>query len=383
LGDARVISMRAYTVPVATPAELDARISLSVNADNRPFDLTGSTVYLEIWDTRSDDVMLYSASDSDSVITVGEEITVTIPPDTALYSDLEAGYKYRYGLTVVHPSLDFRVQGAWQILRKYGPADAGPNDWTLSTTDQTITINGGTGPKGDQGLIGPAGPWEAESRVVTATGAILPTDTIVLAQAGGADIVLSCPAAADLWDGVNGRVIIIARLPEDTGTVIIIGSADGLPIELFSSDENLGESVYITTTDGITLIVDDAPFVVQAVISQDALVQSASALSSLSGHRIVYGNDGFDYADKDTPSTLTAIVGMTISAAASGDQVTVVSSGIIKEPTWDLSFPGRVFLGNDGQITQAAPADGSLVAVGKAISKTEMIVSIEDPIILI
>lgn len=233
-----------------------------MRADNRPGDLTGAAVTLEIWDTRSDDVLLYSASEADAVITVGEQVTVVIPPDTAVYQDLQAGYKYRYGLTVVHPALDFRVQGTWQLLRKYGTAQAGPNDWTLSVTDQTITINGGTGPQGEQGLIGPAGPWEATSRLATTSGAILATDTLVFARAGGADIELSCPDPADLWDGVNGRIITIARVPEDTGTVTITGTADGLPLELFSSAENLGESVYITTTDGVTLLVSDAPFVV-------------------------------------------------------------------------------------------------------------------------
>jgi hypothetical protein len=202
----------------------------------------------------------------DAVITVGEQITVVIPPDTAVYADLEAGYRYRYGLTVVHPSLDLRMQGTWQILLKYGPADAAPNDWTVSVDDSSIVINlGGVGPQGntgDQGLVGPAGPWEAVSRLVTSSGVILPTDTLVFATAAGGDIELSVPDPADIWDGVNGRVITIARTAADTGKVTITGSADGLPLELFSSSY-AGESVYITTTDGVELIVSDAPFVVQ------------------------------------------------------------------------------------------------------------------------
>lgn len=253
--------MRTYTVPVLTPAALEARVDLAVVADNQPFDLTGASVSLEIWDTRSDDQLVYSASEADPVINVSDIIVVDIPADTAVYSDLVPGYKYRYGLTIIHPELSFVVQGDWQKLKTYGPVSDSANSWTVSTTDTTVTINGGTGPKGDQGDIGPAGPWQAVSRIVTASTTILPTDTLLFVTAGGGSVEIATPDPADIWDGTNGRVITIARTFDDTGTVTVTGDADGLPMELFSGPDG-AESVYVTTTDGVSLIVSDAPFVI-------------------------------------------------------------------------------------------------------------------------
>lgn len=177
--------------------------------------------------------------------------------------------QYRYGLRVDDV---WTMQGWWTVWPDTGPAGCMGSTLAVCCGPTQIAVTVGYGPAGPQGDVGPAGPWSAETRLVTASGPILATDTLVFVAAGGEDISLSCPDPADLWDGVNGRVITIARLPADTGTVTITGSADGLPIELFSSGENLGESVYITTTDGITLVVNDAPFVVQQLELPDGYI---------------------------------------------------------------------------------------------------------------
>lgn len=248
------------------------------------YDISASYAVFELRDKNGNELYAESATG----ITV-ETITLTVKLKYADGTEVEAGtevlafrvspdliplslgdpdhidpMQYRYGIRVDD---NWVVQGWWTVWPDTGPAGYMGSQIAVCCGPQQIAVTVGSGPKGEQGLIGPAGPWEATSRLVTSSGAILATDTLVFAKAGGADIELSCPDPADLWDGVNGLVITIARTAEDTGSVTITGTADGLPLELFSSAENLGESVYITTTDGIDLIVSDAPFVIQVADS--------------------------------------------------------------------------------------------------------------------
>ena len=195
-----------------------------------------------------------------------EVTALRVAPDLSLLSLGDPEHvnpmQYRYKLRVDDA---WKMQGWLTVWPDTGPAGCMGSPIAVCCGPQQIAVTVGSGPQGKQGEIGPAGPWQTTSRLVTASGPILATDTLVIAQAGGTDIALSCPPPADLWDGINGRVIVVSSKWDDTGTVTVTGAADGLPIELFSSPENGGESIWITTYDGVTLVVGDAPFVIQTI----------------------------------------------------------------------------------------------------------------------
>ena len=249
--------MSAYTANVRTPDLLNARIDLSVLADGRPFDLTGAAVTLEIWDTRSDDELLYSASDSDLVITVADTVVVDIPADTAVYEDLDAQYSYRYGLTIVHPALSFRVQGIWQKVQSYGPGQDTSTQWQISSTDESITImTGGVGPQGVQGDKGDVGAPGSVAMLVTSVSGdhnITPVNQTVVVIAGIDSVNITAPSPADMYDAVNdiSQTINVTRPDDDDqlGTVLFFGNGPGLPGNIWPGE------TYTIQSDGNELVV--------------------------------------------------------------------------------------------------------------------------------
>lgn len=241
-----------------------------ISASSAVFELrdkTGAEIYVESSDGITVETITLAAplkyADGTEIAAGTEVSALRVAPDLSALSLGDPEHvnpvQYRYGLRVDDA---WTMQGWWTVWPDTGPAGCMGSPIAVCCGPQQIAVTVGSGPRGEQGIPGPAGPWEATSRLVTTSGPILASDTLLFARASGADIELSCPDPADLWDGVNGRVITIVRTPEDTGTVTITGTVDGLPLELFSSAENLGESVYITTTDGVALLVSDAPFVV-------------------------------------------------------------------------------------------------------------------------
>lgn len=106
---------------------------------------------------------------------------------------------------------------------------------------------------------------------------------------------------------------------------------------------------------------------------------------ALSGHRVVREeSDGdIEYADPSTPSGLTTVIGITTSAASSGADASIATSGPVVEPTWSWTPGGTVFLGAAGALTQTAPTTGILMSIGVATSATSILVRIGSPISLV
>lgn len=237
-------------------------------AEDLDYSLSGKEITLRLQKkTDATGVYLLDQDTTDGNITVDDlTISINIPAADIVAAGIEEGGEYDFSLTIGETIDGNRIQANFFAVQETGQVPAGCWSYEVGLAEVNLTVEVIGGQTGVDGVPGPAGPWQTTSRLVTASGPVLATDTLVIAGAGGADISLSCPDPADLWDGANGRVIVVARKWEDTGTVTITGAADGLPIELFSSPENGGESIWITTYDGVTLVVGDAPFVIQTVV---------------------------------------------------------------------------------------------------------------------
>jgi hypothetical protein len=231
------------------------------------YSLSGKEITLRVQKkTDATGVYLLDQDTTDGNITVDElTISINIPAADIVAAGIEEGGEYDFSLTIGEPIDGNRIQADFFAVQETGFVPAGCGSYEIGLAEVNLTVEVIGGPAGVDGIPGPAGPWNTTSRLVTASGPILATNTLVIAQASGNDIELSCPDPADMWDGTNGRVIVVARKWDDTGTVTITGDADGLPVELFSSPENGGESIWITTYDGVTLVVGDAPFVIQTI----------------------------------------------------------------------------------------------------------------------
>ncbi|WP_339521718.1 hypothetical protein [Pseudomonas sp. EA_35y_Pfl2_R111] len=100
----------------------------------------------------------------------------------------------------------------------------------------------------------------------------------------------------------------------------------------------------------------------------------------LSALRAVYELDGqvhyLDYRDEDN---IDLLLGLTLTAASSGEQVNIQRSGPIDDSGWSWT-PGPVWLGAAGALTQTPPADGFDVLIGAAVSATRITLNLQQPI---
>jgi hypothetical protein len=91
------------------------------------------------------------------------------------------------------------------------------------------------------------------------------------------------------------------------------------------------------------------------------------------------------YASTDTIGDRNAVLGVTKAAVGASTQVEVVTSGVIADALFTLTPNLPVFLGVNGDLTQTAPvfpAAPFRVQIGKALTATELLVEIGQPILL-
>lgn len=97
---------------------------------------------------------------------------------------------------------------------------------------------------------------------------------------------------------------------------------------------------------------------------------------NISGHKVVTVNNAGNviYADNTIPAHANKVIGVTINAALTNQQVTIVPNGEISDPSfsWLPDYP--IFLGTNGALTQMVPATGFFLIVGFPTSSTSMVV---------
>lgn len=109
-------------------------------------------------------------------------------------------------------------------------------------------------------------------------------------------------------------------------------------------------------------------------------VSRAPAAENLSGHRAIGGSsDGVSTRSASDLSTLGQVVGVTLGSAVRGQEVQFQTSGEIVEPSWSW-MPGRVWLGENGLLTQTLPVQGYLQQIGTSNGPTKLVVNIGTPI---
>lgn len=101
------------------------------------------------------------------------------------------------------------------------------------------------------------------------------------------------------------------------------------------------------------------------------------AAEALGGHRAVTA-DGF-HAE---PEEANAVAGITLTSAATGASVVVVSSGLMQEDSWNWTPNLPVFFGASGVLTQTAPNAGLIRRIAWAITPTKINVDMMPPIVV-
>lgn len=124
---------------------------------------------------------------------------------------------------------------------------------------------------------------------------------------------------------------------------------------------------------------------IQGVPGASAGTITMLADGAISGHRLVKTTTSgkVGYASSIDLASANNILGMTLNAAADGDTLTVIQSGKVTEPSWTFTPDTHLFCGVDGTLTQTQPATGFSLVVGIALSPTELLLGIKQPIVII
>lgn len=108
--------------------------------------------------------------------------------------------------------------------------------------------------------------------------------------------------------------------------------------------------------------------------------------AALSGHRAIAVDAAGEaiYASCDSLSDALRIAGVSLNAAALGDEITVQSAGLVEHSGWAWTPGQPVFVGIGGALTQSLPV-GAVFSrvVGQAVSATRLLVDLQPPIVLI
>ena len=127
--------------------------------------------------------------------------------------------------------------------------------------------------------------------------------------------------------------------------------------------------------ENITLNIESGGLI---AVSQDLQLTAGANLSAL---RAVTTNSSGQaiYASTDTLGN-AQVVGITLGAANSGEQVGIKTFGTMTDAGWNWT-KGAVYLGTNGQLTQTAPSGGAIsVQVGRALTATQLFVDVDTTI---
>lgn len=95
------------------------------------------------------------------------------------------------------------------------------------------------------------------------------------------------------------------------------------------------------------------------------------------GLRAVRASGGFMYRpDVAVVEQSDEIIGIVLQSGNAGAVLPVQMSGELSEPSWAWA-PGAIYCGPDGVLTQAPPAAGWLLSIGRATSTTTIIIDID------
>jgi len=105
---------------------------------------------------------------------------------------------------------------------------------------------------------------------------------------------------------------------------------------------------------------------------------------NLGGHRaVIVDNDNkVYYGDRTNLAHMYKVVGITRGAANIGTNVEIQTYGLMTELSWNWIAGQPIFLGTNGLLTQIPPTNGFLLIIAKALTNTDIFISVKNPLIL-
>lgn len=162
------------------------------------------------------------------------------------------------------------------------------------------------------------------------------------------------------------------------------------------SDQWNGPNAHIVDGPGILLRTDAGagPLALVALSNDFAVADGAlrvvgahqlvlTAATALGGHRVVIADAAGQarYPDRTNIAHADAVIGLTVTAASAGTNVTVQTTGDVVESSWNWT-PGPVWVGDNGLPTQTPPTTGWLQLLGVALGSTRLVLTPRQAVLL-
>ena len=152
-----------------------------------------------------------------------------------------------------------------------------------------------------------------------------------------------------------------------------------------------GEVIIEVPPDNTQVVVEpSSPIVVEAPAAQGPMgppgpspanpYQTYTAGEDIVGRRFVRVENGVALYATHTDTLLYGrVVGISVTSAVNGTDVTVLLSGFMDEPTWTWT-PGLIWVGANGALVQTPPTSGIVWPVARATSATRIYIQPFQPI---
>lgn len=110
------------------------------------------------------------------------------------------------------------------------------------------------------------------------------------------------------------------------------------------------------------------------------LTITREAGENISALRVVYEKDAkvFKLSPFDALN-INNILGIAVSSAATGGNVIIKRVGVIDDDFFNFML-GRIYLDNDGKLSNSPPQSGYNILIGTATLPTRLVLNIQDPI---
>jgi hypothetical protein len=161
--------------------------------------------------------------------------------------------------------------------------------------------------------------------------------------------------------------------------------AESTAIEIVGVEDKSAVAVLEESRQIIIAGGDQGPQGIQGLPGQAGVSYfTFTASGAIGGHRavVISSAGAVGYADNTLPDHANAVVGITLGAAADGDDIQVQDSGEITEPSWNWMLQQPVFLSTNGLLTQTCPTSGFVLVIGTPTASDTLLVSIKQPFLL-
>ncbi len=167
--------------------------------------------------------------------------------------------------------------------------------------------------------------------------------------------------------------------------IVVVNEQETIPTVVIN-DKSTNETVFVPPTYGSAIPGPRGPKGEKGDIGLPGAGNSVVVLaeSLIGGGRVIaIENEIPIYASNNNKAIAKKVIGISLGAAEANAELTIQTTGLMTDPSWNWNVEKPLFLGTNGLMVQDYPSDADfLLIVGEPVSNDTIKVNIETPIII-